>query len=183
MIPLMSEALLLFASDDLWSRQLNRSQKYFIHGFLMTLGTVLVTAGCIDTFYYITEDYHLYTVHGITGIAGFSVYLVIFFIFLGLVAMILMILSIILGFMASYTSEFKKLGRPVTLKFNHNFVGLLGFVIGIISLCCSYYTNWFCYYTTSEARLCTLIVTILGSLWAINVALISGYNQIKTLIK
>lgn len=67
MIPLMSEALLLFVCDELWTRQLNRTQKYWIHGNLMILGTVLVTAGCIDTFYYISEGYHLYTAHGITG--------------------------------------------------------------------------------------------------------------------
>ncbi|XP_044264753.1 transmembrane reductase CYB561D2-like [Tribolium madens] len=163
MIPLMSEALLLFAPDELWSRQLPRTRKYFIHGFLMTLGTVLVTAGCIDTFCFITEGYHLYTAHGITG----------------LIAMILMIVSIVSGVMANYS----KYLRPVTLKFYHNCFGLLGYIIGIISLCFSFYTNWFCYFTSYESRIVALVATVLGALWTVSPALGSGFRQIKTLVQ
>ncbi|XP_063933002.1 transmembrane reductase CYB561D2-like [Zophobas morio] len=166
MIPLMTEALMLFAPDELWTRQLTRTQKYWIHGFLMTLGTVLVSAGCIDTFYYISDGYHLYTVHGITG----------------LISMILFMLSIVLGFLANYSQRLTKYGRPVTFKFNHNIIGLLGFVIGIVSLCYAYYTRWFVYFTSEESRIVALIVTIIGSLWTMNASLVSAYNQIKTLL-
>lgn len=69
MIPLMTEGFMLFAPDELWSKALNRKQKYWIHGTLLTLGTILVSVGSIFTFYYLEDGYHLYTVHGITGLS------------------------------------------------------------------------------------------------------------------
>jgi cytochrome b-561 domain-containing protein 2 len=165
-IPFMTEALMLFAPDELWSRQLTRTQKYGIHGFLMVGGTILLSVGCIDTFYYISEGYHLYTVHGITG----------------LISMILLILSIIFGYMANYSQKLTKYGRPVFFKFNHNVVGLLGYLIGVVSLCYAFYTHWFVYFTTEASRLVAVIATILGVLWTMNAAIVSGYHQIKTLL-
>lgn len=63
----MTEAFMVFPSDELWSKQISRKEKYWVHGILLIVGTLLVSAGCIDTFYFISEGYHLYTVHGITG--------------------------------------------------------------------------------------------------------------------
>ncbi|RZC33491.1 cytochrome b561 domain-containing protein 2-like, partial [Asbolus verrucosus] len=111
----MSEALLLFAPDELWSVQLTRKQKYWIHASLISIGTILVTVGCIETFCFIKEGYHLYTVHGITG----------------LIAMISFIVSLFLGLMANYSQKLSAYARPVMFKFTHNFIGLLGYIIGV----------------------------------------------------
>lgn len=97
--------------------------------------------------------------------------------------MILIIMSIALGYAAHYATDLHEYAAPVVFKFWHNLIGLLGYTIGIASLCFAYYTNWFIYYTTPESRLVALIFTILASLWSINGALISGYSQIKTLIR
>ena len=94
--------------------------------------------------------------------------------------MILFILSIVVGCLANYSQRLTKFGRPVTFKFIHNFLGLLGFVIGIASLCCGYYTNWFVNRTSEESRIVAVVVTILASLWILNGSLVSLYNQIKT---
>jgi hypothetical protein len=181
----MTEALMLFAPDELWSRQLTRTQKYGVHGFLMVGGTILLSVGCIDTFYYISEGYHLYTVHGITGLFASPPFLDLplqNFYLSGLISMILLILSIIFGYMANYSQKLTKYGRPVFFKFNHNFVGLLGYLIGVVSLCYAFYTHWFVYFTTEASRLVAIIATILGVLWTMNAAIVSGYHQIKTLL-
>ncbi|KAJ3638343.1 hypothetical protein MTP99_001721 [Tenebrio molitor] len=170
MIPFMTEALMLFPPDELWTKQLSRKDKYWIHGCLFTLGTILVSAGSIDTFIFTAEGYHLYTIHGITG----------------LISMILFILSILFGVMATYSRELSKYSkhtRPVWFKFIHNFLGLLGYVVGVVSLCYSYYSNWFVFYTSAESRLVALIATILGTLWTMNGSIMSGYDQIKTLLR
>lgn len=67
MIPFMTEALLIFSPIEIWSKGFTKKQQNWIHGGLFFLGTVLVSGGCIDTFYFIEDGYHLYTIHGITG--------------------------------------------------------------------------------------------------------------------
>lgn len=101
--------------------------------------------------------------------------------FLGLIAMILFIVSLVLGLLTNYAQKLTKYGRPITFKFVHNTVGVLGFIIGVVSLCYGYYTKWFVYFTTSEARIFVTVATVLGSLWALNGALVSGFNQAKSL--
>ena len=96
--------------------------------------------------------------------------------------MILFILSIFLGLMATYSQYLKHYLRPVWFKLAHNFVGLLGYVVGVVSLCYAYYTDWFVFYTSKESRLIALIATILGTLWTINGSLMSAYSQIRALL-
>lgn len=98
--------------------------------------------------------------------------------------MIILILSLALGLAANYPDKAKQLVSmsPVCYKFLHNSFGLLGYGIGIISLCLGYYTNWFVYYTGSESRLVATILTVFMSLWPLNGAFVSIYRQIKALV-
>lgn len=66
-MPLIAEALMLFADDELWSKQLSRREKYGVHGVLITVGTLFIIMGNLPGIYYIKPGYHLYTVHGLTG--------------------------------------------------------------------------------------------------------------------
>ncbi|KAJ8916368.1 hypothetical protein NQ315_005065 [Exocentrus adspersus] len=167
-IPLMAEAIMLFVGDELWSRQMSRKSKYWVHGILISVGTIFIIVGNALVFHYIEPGYHLYTEHGITG----------------LVSMIFLILSLFLGLAATYSNEMKQFLslRPVWYKLVHNGIGLLGYGIGIVSLCYAYYTKWFMFYNGPESRLVALVLTIAVSLWSINGALVSAYNQIKNLV-
>lgn len=167
-IPLMAEALMLFVGDELWSRQLTRKQKYGIHAILITVGTVFIIVGNSLVFHYISPGSHLVSVHGITGF----------------VSMILLILSLFLGAAANSSNEMQKYLslRPVWYKFIHNGVGILGYAIGIVSLCYGYYTHWFKFYHGEESRMAALVLTIAVTVWSLNGAIVSGYNQIKNLI-
>lgn len=104
--------------------------------------------------------------------------------FAGLISMIILIISLFLGVAANYSNEMKRYLslRPVWYKFIHNGVGILGYAIGIVSLCYAYYTRWFAYYHGEESRLAALILTIVVSLWSINGAIVSAYNQIRAII-
>lgn len=66
-MPLIAEALMLFAGDELWSSQMTRKEKYGVHGVLITIGTLFTIIGNLPGIYYIKPGYHLFTVHGITG--------------------------------------------------------------------------------------------------------------------
>ncbi|XP_074037375.1 uncharacterized protein [Leptinotarsa decemlineata] len=167
-IPLMAESIMLFVGDDIWSRQMSRKAKYAIHGILVTVGTVFTIVGNALVFHYIEPGYHLYTAHGITG----------------LISMIFLIISLVLGMAVNYPDYTKKVIdlRPVWHKFSHNILGIIGYAIGIISLCYAYFTHWFAYYNGEESRWTALIITIFISLWPLNGAFVSAYNQIKTVL-
>lgn len=66
-IPLMTESVMLFTGDELWSRQMTRTAKYTIHGVVVTVATLLIIGGDGVIFHYTEPGYHLYTAHGITG--------------------------------------------------------------------------------------------------------------------
>ncbi|CAG9762393.1 unnamed protein product [Ceutorhynchus assimilis] len=167
-LPLMAESLMLFTGDELWSRQMTRTAKYTIHGIIVSIGTVMIIAGNGLVFHYISPGFHLNTVHGITG----------------LVSMILIIVAIPVGLMIKYYRELQSyvpIIRPIWYKGLHNVLGVLGYIIGIISLCFAYYTHWFVYYTQYESRLVALIVTVLATAWTLNGAIVSMWYQIKTI--
>lgn len=100
----------------------------------------------------------------------------------GLISMILCLLSLALG-LATYNSrKLKNIVRPVTLKFVHNLVGILGYIIGIVSLCYAYYTRWWVFYTEEKSRMAAVIVTVITTLWTLNGSISSGFNQLKSVI-
>lgn len=103
---------------------------------------------------------------------------------LGLISMIIIIISLVLGLAANYPDQANKLVSlsPVCFKFLHNTFGLLGYGIGILSLCLGYYTNWFIYYTGSESRLVATILTVFMSTYPLHGAFMSGYRQVKALV-
>ncbi|KAJ8929111.1 hypothetical protein NQ314_018225 [Rhamnusium bicolor] len=72
-----------------------------------------------------------------------------------LISMIFLIISLGLGIAVNYLDAMKTVFpmRPVWYKLIHNLVGLLGYAIGIISLCYAYYTNWFIYYTGGRFKI------------------------------
>ncbi|CAG9860807.1 unnamed protein product [Phyllotreta striolata] len=165
-LPLMAEAIMLFVGDDIWSKKLDRKSKYIAHGIIITVATLVVTAGNILVFMYLSPGYHLYTAHGITG----------------LISMILLYISLGFGLAVNYPKQAEKFLplRPVTNKFIHNITGLLAYGIGITSLCYGYFTNWFVYYTGEESRSVALGLTIAASIWPLNGAFISLWAQLKT---
>lgn len=65
----MAEAILLFAGDNVWSQDLDRSTKYWIHGILLIFSTVIIVIGNSIAFYYVKTIPHFSTAHGLTGIA------------------------------------------------------------------------------------------------------------------
>lgn len=63
----MAEAILLFASDNIWSQDLTRKSKYWVHGILITIGTVALTAGTFIEYEVKGNRKHFTSNHGLTG--------------------------------------------------------------------------------------------------------------------
>lgn len=97
--------------------------------------------------------------------------------------MILVMVSFLLGWAAANPRLLKGVGRPIVFKFLHNFLGILGYVIGMVSIICGYYTRWFVYYTSAETRLTAAIATGFVTVWPLYGALGSCYEQFKDAIR
>lgn len=41
----MIEGIILFGSDNVWTQELNRKTRYYVHGALLFLSTAFITAG------------------------------------------------------------------------------------------------------------------------------------------
>lgn len=66
-VPLMAESILLFANDNVWTQDLNRKTKYWVHGVLITVGTVALTAGTVLEIDIKGNRAHFTSNHGLTG--------------------------------------------------------------------------------------------------------------------
>ncbi|KAI4467819.1 eukaryotic cytochrome b561 [Holotrichia oblita] len=70
LIPLATEALMLFASDNVWSQGLEKNTKKYMHGILMGSSTVLMITGIaleIDRGTGVANYPHFTSAHAITA--------------------------------------------------------------------------------------------------------------------
>lgn len=182
----MAQAILLFAGDNVWSQELDRKCKYWIHGILLIIATVIIIVGNSIAFYYVTTIPHFSTAHGLTGnplnTTFINVFIILIFV-LGFISMLLVLLSFFFGFAAANPQVFKNIARPVVFKFFHNFLGIAGYVIGMISLILGYYTHWFKYYTSAETRIVASVATGIVTVWPLYAALKSCYGQFRDVIR
>lgn len=89
--------------------------------------------------------------------------------------------SVVLGLIAANTSIFKNVARPVWFKFTHNFIGIAGYVIGMVSLIYGYKTNWFKFYYSSTSIDVAIYATAIVCAWSLYSAFASGYHQLKAI--
>ncbi|RZC34799.1 cytochrome b561 domain-containing protein 2, partial [Asbolus verrucosus] len=163
-VPLMGEAIVLFASDNVWSGNIDRAKKCWIHGIILIISAVLVTVG-ISLMIDLSSGSHFQSIHGWTG----------------LVSWIFVLLSQFLGLVAAHSRVFSSLLRPVYLKFSHNLFGTLGYIFGIVSLCYGLDTRAFTNNTSHESRVAVICLLAVTTTWSILAALRSGYDQLKTI--
>lgn len=95
--------------------------------------------------------------------------------------MIFVHISIFLGLIAANTGLFRGIARPVWFKFFHNFFGISGYVIGIVSLIYGYYTGWFVNRYSETSRLTASIATGLVAAWSLYAAIFSLINQLRSI--
>ncbi|KAF2892927.1 hypothetical protein ILUMI_13241 [Ignelater luminosus] len=169
LMPFTVEALILFSNDNVWSQEISRKQKYWIHGILIFIGSFFIITGIaleIDNRVKLGVS-HFTSAHSITG----------------LIAMIFVIFALICGPMAFSTSIVTRWVSSQWLKLIHNILGQLTHILLLISLCLGFYTDWFSSNTSKSSRIAATIVTVLIMLWSLFCAWISLFKQIKTILR
>lgn len=110
----MTEAILAFYSQNIWSTYHTRYTRKTFHWILQTIGSLAAIAGMIIEF--VNKQRHFQSTHSI----------------LGLVAGILTVIGMINGITAAYSIQLKRYVKPIYMKMAHNLNGIAAFVLGNI---------------------------------------------------
>lgn len=162
----MSEAILVLANENVLINSLSRRSKKHLHWILQAVGLILNLVGV--GVMYNAKSVHFLSIHGITGFASLVIVCVV----------------TVFGYPVWIAWKLRKLMRPVTVKFFHNFLGTAGFVIGMVSQCYGYKKSWVHSVTKMRYAEDTLLfVTILITIISLRGALTSLYRQATDCLK
>lgn len=163
---LMSEAIVVLASDNVLTASLSRRASKHLHWVLQALGLILNLVGV--GVMYNAKSVHFLSIHGITGITS----------------LVIVCTVTIFGYPVWIAWKLRKFVRPVNVKFLHNFLGTAGFVIGMVSQCYGYEKTWVYYVTKMKHADDTLLVlTILITILSLRGALSSLCRQAVDCLK
>lgn len=162
----MAEGILALAPGNIWSYLVTRRTKILLHWLLQVIGAALSILGIWFEFKNRSANRHLNNKHEL----------------LGFVSMVFMCITIVNGLANLYNQELAKWIKPVYQKAVHNILGIVTFVIGMVSIYYSYNFRW----VTSRipAQMCdtlriltivTLVLSLFGALRAL-------YLQMKQML-
>ncbi|XP_071633566.1 transmembrane reductase CYB561D2 isoform X1 [Temnothorax longispinosus] len=157
---LMSEAIIVLASDNVLTSSLSRRANKHLHWILQAIGLILNLVG-VGVMYNV-KSVHFVSIHGITGLAS----------------LVIVCVMTVFGYPVWIAWKLRKYMRPVTTKFFHNFLGIAGFVIGMVSQCYGYEKSWV--YRATKLRYADntlLVLTVLITILSLRGALVSLYRQ------
>ncbi|XP_022913824.1 uncharacterized protein [Onthophagus taurus] len=161
----LAESLILFAGDNVWSQDLEKKSRYWIHGVLIAIGTVCIITGISIEINRTKLTGHFESDHGI----------------IGLMALIFLSLSLILGLLGAFSNTFSGYIRPVILKFTHNLIGIITYTFCIAALCLGYYTDPYKQLTSSTTRNSATVAACIICCWSLITSFISAYKQIRSI--
>lgn len=99
-----------------------------------------------------------------------------------LIGTIILVIAAVSGFAGVY-SESISFVEPMSLKIFHNIIGQMAYFLGIISLCCAYYSNWMVLREklTPEVRFILTVITLFITMWSMSHPIKSLYHYVETL--
>lgn len=162
----MSEAIVALAGDNILTRYFTHGTKKHLHWILQLLGLICVIAGVV--LMYRVKRIHFKSNHAILGITS----------------LIIMILLTVTGYPVFIATKLRKVIRPVTIKFGHNFLGLSCFAIGMASQCLGYWKFRTMNISSKvDARYICIIVSIVIVVLSARKALPTLYQQFVKLFR
>lgn len=115
----MTQAILVFYSENVWSKQHTRQTRKTFHWILQAIGSLAAIIGIIIEFIgrSLKSKSHISSTHST----------------IGLIAAISTFVGMFSGIHALYSMELKKYVRPVYSKLAHNLNGIIAFSLGIVN--------------------------------------------------
>lgn len=112
----MTQSILAFYSENVWSKQYQRNSQKTIHWILQAIGSSAAILGIIIEYIgrSLKDKAHFSTTHST----------------IGLIAAIFTLCGMLNGVSALWSTKLKKFVRPVYFKLAHNVNGIIAFVLG-----------------------------------------------------
>lgn len=123
-ILLMSEGIIWLAGEDLITGLISRRARSHMHWVLQGLGLVCVIAGVVVMF--MVKKFHFKSNHAILGISS----------------LVIMMFLAVWGYPVFVAAKLRKLVKPVIIKFAHNLLGIVCFVLGMAAQILGYQMHW-----------------------------------------
>ncbi|KYM76503.1 hypothetical protein ALC53_13083 [Atta colombica] len=163
---LMSEATLILASDNMLTASLSHHVNKHLHWILQVVGVILTLVGV--GMKYNAKSVHFLSIHSITGISS----------------LVIICIVTLLGYPVWIAWKLRKFVRPMIIKFFHNFLATIGFIIGMVSQCYGYKKTWVHHeMEMKHADDMLLVLTILITILSLRGALNSLYRQAISYLK
>ncbi|XP_043794732.1 transmembrane reductase CYB561D2-like [Apis laboriosa] len=157
---LMSEAIVVFAGDSVFTKFLSRGAKRHLHWILQILGLILIVSGVMVM--YRVKPVHFKSIHGILGITS---------------AVLAVFLSVA-GYPVFIAAKLRNAIKPVAIKFAHNFLGISCFAIGMAAQCYGY-----TYIFKSDLKFVFIIIVVAIIALSIRRAIPSLFRQFLGLFR
>ncbi|KAK5648782.1 hypothetical protein RI129_003674 [Pyrocoelia pectoralis] len=172
-VPLITESLIVFSKQNIWSQEIDRKQKHWIHVILISIGGLLIFIGVGFEIYRKAVHpnptvKHFASPHSITGLIG----------------IIFIINAMVCGVLAFNTQriyKWNRKARPIYFKLIHNILGQVAYLFCLISFCLGYFTPWFVKSLSDASRITATIVAIIVAIWSMICAWRSLFSKITSL--
>ncbi|KAK5648781.1 hypothetical protein RI129_003673 [Pyrocoelia pectoralis] len=173
-LPLITESLIVFSKQNIWSQEIDRKQKHWIHVILIiSIGGLLIFIGVGFEIYRIAVHTdptvkHFSSPHSITGLIG----------------IIFIINAMVCGVLAFNTQriyKWNRKARPIYFKLIHNILGQAAYLLCLISFCLGHFIPWFVKNLSDASRITAMIVAIIVAIWSMICAWRSLFSKITFL--
>ncbi|XP_055300562.1 transmembrane reductase CYB561D2-like [Sitodiplosis mosellana] len=171
---LMTQAILVFYSENVWSKQCTRQSKKTIHWVLQAVGSSVAILGIFIE--YIGRELieretkkpkpHFSSTHSV----------------IGLIAAIFTMIGMFNGISALWSIKLKKYARPVYFKLAHNLTGTTAFILGMIALFIGYDKGYMKKNSSDEIRLGLQILAIITVILSLIGAWRTAINHIRNVM-
>jgi len=165
-IPLMSQTIILFSNNTIWSLQTLEKYNYWIHGIAISIASCVVITGIVFEAHReidYNETKYFKSAHSVTG----------------LISGTLIICALVSYPFVFIGTKFCKTKPSAYFELIHDLLAQSAYIMGILSLCTGYNTEWFKFYTPRGIPITFTFITILGAIWSLKSSWKSLYHKIK----
>ena len=164
----MTNAIMTISHNNLITNSSTTRVLVLVHGILQAIAGMLISIAFTTIILSKSRNgsLHFVSLHGIFG----------------LIAVIFTVLTTIGGVFTNYSFQFRNLLRPVIMKIVHSFLGILSYLLGMITLGYGIYTRWFRKSYVEEIQGTVLGILVVVTLYVVYKPLNIFIQRIKTVM-
>lgn len=164
---LMAEAVMIMSQGNIIASNLSHQGRVRLHWILQAGAAAFIFAGFLVIVINknLHNKNHFKSWHSVTGL--------VFLVFVGITSSG--------GVVTLYSFRLKQYVKPAKMKLFHNLLGVLTFVIGVVTEILGIYTHWFPKHASLSAQVVCTVFIVLGGIFTLESAVKSACARFKAL--